>query len=342
MLTATLAPTAAEPDPTTDPGLTDACGDPASWLCEQVFTWTNENQGATQAVDWVIGRPLHILLICAIAAIAATLFRRYFSRVIHRVLARRAEYTAQQLERLGFDVADEPAYDTSVRREARATSITAVIASTVTVVIWVIAFILVLDVLGIDIGPFLAGAGIAGVALGFGAQSLVRDCISGLFILLEDQYGIGDQVDLGEAIGTVEEISLRATVLRGADGTVWHVPNGEVVRVGNRSQLWSMAVVDVAVAYGADLELATETILQSATALCTTDAWADQVLEPPTVLGVEALAPEGATIRVNVKTVPGGQWALQRALREQLKLDLERAGVPIPMPQRTVWLSDQQ
>ena len=130
------------------------------------------------------------------------------------------------------------------------------IASTATVLIWVIALFLVLGELGIDLAPLIAGAGIAGVALGFGAQNVVKDCLAGLFMLIEDQYGIGDVVDLGEAAGTVERITLRTTVLRGLDGTVWHVPNGEVVRVGNQSQLWSVAVVDVAVAYDADIAVA--------------------------------------------------------------------------------------
>ena len=117
------------------------------------------------------------------------------------------------------------------------------------------------SVVGINLAPLLAGAGVAGVALGFGAQSLVRDCISGLFMLIEDQYGIGDQVDLGAASGTVERVSLRTTVLRGADGTVWHVPNGEVRRVGNQSKLWSMAVVDVDIPVDTDLKTAREHLL---------------------------------------------------------------------------------
>ena len=114
------------------------------------------------------------------------------------------------------------------RRTARATSIATVVASTATVLIWVIALLLVLGELGIDLAPLIAGAGIAGVALGFGAQNLVKDCLAGLFMLIEDQYGIGDVVDLGEATGAVEQITLRTTVLRGQDGTVWHVPNGEI------------------------------------------------------------------------------------------------------------------
>ena len=128
----------------------------------------------------------------------------------------------------------------------------------------IVAMFSIFSVLGVNLAPLLAGAGIAGVALGFGAESLVRDCISGLFILIEDQFGIGDQVDLGAASGTVERISLRTTVLRGGDGTVWHVPNGEVRRVGNQSKLWSMAVVDVDIPVDADLKAAREHLLAAA------------------------------------------------------------------------------
>ena len=123
-----------------------------------------------------------------------------------------------------------------------------------------LAVLLVLGELGVDLAPLIAGAGIAGIALGFGAQNLVKDCITGLFMLIEDQYGIGDVVDLGVATGSVERITLRTTVLRGQDGTVWHVPNGEIRRVGNRSKLWSVAVLDVVVAYDADLAATREVV----------------------------------------------------------------------------------
>jgi small conductance mechanosensitive channel len=157
-------------------------------------------------------------------------------------------------------------------------------------------------------------------------------------MLLEDQYGVGDVVDLDEANGVVEKISLRTTVLRGVDGTVWHVPNGEVSRVGNKSQLWSVAVVDVDVAYDSDLAATRQVIIDCATELATSEEWADSVIDPPQVLGVEALGADGITIRVTSKVQPGTQWALQRALREALKTSLDRAGVEIPFPQRTLWV----
>src|SRR5262245_60829022 len=167
------------------------------------------------------------------------------------------------------------------RRNARAESIGAALAGVVAVAIWIVAIFSIASVLGVDLAPLLAGAGVAGIALGFGAQSLVRDCISGLFMLIEDQYGIGDQVDLGAASGTVERISMRTTVLRGADGTVWHVPNGEVRRVGNQSKLWSMAVVDVDVSVDCDLRGAREHLLHAATVLCQDPEFASDVLETP-------------------------------------------------------------
>jgi small conductance mechanosensitive channel len=157
-------------------------------------------------------------------------------------------------------------------------------------------------------------------------------------MLLEDQYGVGDVVDLDEATGVVEKISLRTTVLRGVDGTVWHVPNGYVTRVGNRSQLWSVALVDVDVAYDCDLAAARQVIIDCASELVATEEWSAVVIDPPQVLGVEALGADGITIRVTVKVHPGAQWGLQRALREALKAALDGAGIDIPFPQRTIWV----
>jgi small conductance mechanosensitive channel len=205
-----------------------------------------------------------------------------------------------------------------------------VLASTVAVVIWVVALMLVVGELGIELAPLIASAGIAGIALGFGAQSLVKDCITGTFMLIEDQYGIGDVVDLGEARGTVERISLRTTVLRGQDGTVWHVPNGEIRRVGNQSQQWSVAVLDIVVGPDADLAAVSPIVEASAGRVTAAAEHADDVLDEPELLGVESVRPDGITLRLLVKTKPGAQFRLQRALREQITSDLAQAGVPSP------------
>ena len=283
-----------------DPGLLDACGAEPGSLCEWVYDQTG-NQTLAKLSDWLVGTPLTVLCIVLGAWILAHLARRYLGRVVRGVMVRHDSLPVRQLSRVGIGDADE----VDPRLEARAASISGVVGSTAGVIIWVIALITVLGELGIDLGPLIAGAGIAGVALGFGAQSIVKDFLAGLFVLIEDQYGIGDSVDLGEASGTVQQITLRTTVLRAQDGTVWHVPNGEVMRVGNKSQVFSVAIVDVTVSYSSDIEQVKAVILRTANAICESADWSDDVLEPPDLLGVEAFASVGVTVRTLVKTTPG-------------------------------------
>ncbi|MET0911095.1 MAG: mechanosensitive ion channel domain-containing protein, partial [Ilumatobacteraceae bacterium] len=215
-----------------DPDLIRACGEDPNWLCEWVWNSTS-NETLAKFSDWFVGTPITVLCILLGAWIASHLVRKHLGRLISTAVAQHDSVASRQLGRVGLGPSsDEP----DPRRDARAQSIAGVVGSTAAVIIWVIALITVLGEVGIDLGPLIAGAGIAGVALGFGAQSIVKDFLAGLFVLIEDQYGLGDVVDLGEASGTVQEISLRATVLRAQDGTVWHVPNGEIRRVGNRSK----------------------------------------------------------------------------------------------------------
>jgi small conductance mechanosensitive channel len=304
-----------------------------------VFDLTNGNRFLAETSDWLSS----VVIILFVAWVLSQLARRYLGRTIARVVAPDKALAARQLQKLGdraTAMVAEPIGITEAdpRREARLQSISLVVGSAAAVIIWSIAIILALGEVGVDLAPLIAGAGIAGVALGFGAQSLVKDCIAGLFMLLEDQYGVGDIVDLDEASGVVEKISLRTTVLRGLDGTVWHVPNGEVSRVGNRSQLWSVALIDVDVAYDSDLARASDVIRTCANELAASDEWSGLVIDPPQVLGVEALGADGISIRVTIKVQPGSQWGLQRALREALKSALDDARIEIPFPQRTVWV----
>jgi small conductance mechanosensitive channel len=320
--------------------LENACGSQPSWVCESLFDLTGGNRFLAQLADTV----LRVAIILVVAWIVAALARRYFGRAVARMMAPDRAAASRHLAKLGdraSAIVAEPiglTAEDDPRREARLTSISAVVGSTTSIVVWSVALVVAFGELGVDLAPMIAGLGIAGVALGFGAQSLVKDCIAGLFMLLEDQYGIGDVVDLDEATGVVEKISLRTTVLRGLDGTVWHVPNGEVQRVGNMSQLWSVALVDVDVAYDSDLAAARQVIIDRTTEVCGREEWADSVIEEPKLLGVEALGADGITVRLTVKTVPGAQWGLQRALREELKAALDDAGIEIPFPQRTVWV----
>lgn len=322
-----------------DSELESACGANPSWICESVFDLTGGNRFLAETAD----RLIPVIITLVIAWVLAQLAKRYLGRMVARVVSPDKAGAARQLQKLGdraTTMVAEPIGMTEddPRRQARLQSISLVVGSTASVIIWSIAIIVALGELGVELAPLIAGAGIAGVALGFGAQSLVKDCIAGLFMLLEDQYGVGDVVDLDEASGIVEKISLRTTVLRGLDGTVWHVPNGEVSRVGNKSQLWSVALVDIDVAYDCDLAGARQVILDCATELVESDDWSGFVIDPPHVLGVEALGADGITIRLTTKVEPGAQWGLQRALREALKAALDDAGIEIPFPQRTIWV----
>jgi small conductance mechanosensitive channel len=159
-----------------------------------------------------------------------------------------------------------------------------------------------------------------------------------MFMLIEDQYGVGDVIDVGEATGTVESITLRTTRLRAVDGTVWHVPNGEIKRVGNKSQQWARALLDVDVAYGSDVEHAKQVIKEVADGVWRDEEFGTSVLEEPEVWGIEAFGADGIAIRLVVKTQPSEQWRVMRELRARLKDAFDREGIEIPFPQRTVWM----
>jgi small-conductance mechanosensitive channel len=337
-------------DNTTDASIEDACGENPRFLCEQVFERTDGNETLARLTSWLVDRPITILFIILVAWLLTRLERRAVKRMVARVVNSDRTAARRRFAALGVTNLDSLLGETdpdeearmNARRAARAESISAVLGSTLYVVIWTIAIVMILGELGLNLGPLVAGAGIVGVAFGFGAQSLVKDCISGLFMLIEDQYGIGDVVDLGEAVGVVEEVALRTTVLRGIDGTVWHVPNGEIQRVGNMSQHYSVALVDIDVAYDADIEAVRELIDTTLVAVCATDEWNHLVLDLPNVLGIENLGADGITLRMTITTAPGQQWALQRAIREALKSALDDAGIEIPFPQRTVWLRNHE
>lgn len=273
---------------------------------------------ANDVADWFIGPPLNITVV----VVAVLVLRRITRRAVSRTLARAVSHATVR----------DP------RAEARAKTISTVLTSSLNVAVVSVGSLLILGEVGVNLAPLIAGAGIVGVALGFGAQSLVKDCITGLFMLIEDQYGVGDVVDVGEASGVVEQVTLRVTRLRAVDGTVWHVPNGVITRVGNKSQLWSVALLDVHVAYGADATMAGEVMLEAAREVCRREDFSGHVLEPPELLGVEELRTDGLTLRLRVKTEPGEQWALMRALRSEIKRRLEASGIELPQPQRTVWL----
>ena len=203
--------------------------------------------------------------------------------------------------------------------------------SIITVVVYGVALLMVLDVLRVPIGPALASAGVAGVALGFGAQSLVKDVLSGVFMLVEDQYGVGDVVDVCDAVGTVEQVTLRITKLRDGSGVAWYVRNGEIIRVANKSQGWSTAIVDLPVAFGQDLEHVQRVIAGALDEMYAEEDWQELLLEEPTVAGVEQVVGNTVTIRVLAKTTPNEHLAVQREIRERVLTAFEAAGVRAPV-----------
>jgi moderate conductance mechanosensitive channel len=228
----------------------------------------------------------------------------------------------------------------SLRRVQRAETVGALLASVASFAIWTLAALMALGTLGLNLGPLLAGAGIVGVAVGFGSQNLVRDFISGMFMLMEDQYGVGDVVDAGPATGTVEGVGLRTTRLRDVNGTLWHIPNGEIRRVGNRSQGWARALVDVEVAYSTDLDDATRAIERVAHDLYVDERWATKLLEQPEVWGVEEIGPDGIRVRLVAKTRPLEQWKVARELRARLKIAFDQAGIEVSA-QKALTTNDQ-
>lgn len=281
----------------------------------------------------VLGRIIEPLLQVVLIVVVAWLLSRLLRRLVRRIVGR-------MKSRGGLaPFGDTKGGYVSPRRSQRLDAIGTVMSSAVGFLVWAVALFTILgSTFGLNIGPLLAGAGILGVALGFGAQDLVKDVLSGLFMLAEDQYGVGDVVDAGEATGVVEGISLRTTRIRDVTGTLWHVPNGEIRRIGNMSQEWSRALLDVRVAYRSDVDAAAEVIKAVADEMAAEDAYASLFLAPPEIWGVESLDPDSLSIRLVVKTLPGEQWAISRELRRRIKMALDRADIEIPFPQRTIWL----
>jgi small conductance mechanosensitive channel len=309
------------------------CGDDPSFWCREVFDATEDRTLAGLA-DTLIGTPLAIAAIVALAFLANRLTRRSIRGGLRRLHSGTVAERLGNVRRFTPDALLETR-ETSLRAEQRIDALSGVLRSVASFAIFMIAGFVILGRLGVDLAPLLASAGIVGVALGFGSQTLVKDFLSGIFILIEDQYGVGDIVDLdGETSGTVEAVSLRTTRLRSVDGTVWHVPNGEIRRAGNQSQHWSRSLLDIEVAYDTDIERA-KAVLQDVG----DRAWREDgdIIEQPDVWGVEALGASGITVRVVVKTRPSEQYRVSRMLRERIKEAFDAEGIEIPFPQQTVW-----
>ena len=265
--------------------------------------------------------------------------RTGWSRLTHLILVAAAclaiLFSVRLVARAVRKAVDDGNDDVTSEAERRAETLGAVLTNAARVLVTIFFLLMTLQEFGVNIGPLVAGAGVAGVALGFGAQSLVKDVISGFFLLLENQFGVGDIINVDDKhTGTVERMTLRVTQLRDAEGRAHFVPNGSIVRVVVLSKDFARSQVDVEVGYGTDPDLAFE-VLKSVGLQLHQDL-PDKALEPLEVKGVETLSPSGFVIRTLTKTAPGAQWDVSRELRRRILLAFRESGIEIPYPQRVV------
>ena len=304
------------------------CGERASFVCEQVYEWSGSRVLA-EVATWFIERGLTVLLIL--------LGGWLVSRIVKRAIA----HFKERLDRPSLrDVGRDPSLSIEaeeLRAKARAETLAGVLRSVALISIWGLTALLALGQLDINLGPLIAGAGIVGIAIGFGAQSIVRDFLSGVFMMIEDIYSVGDDIDFGKGRGTVEKVTLRSTSIRNRQGVVWNVPNGKIDFVANYSQLWARAQIDIEVSYNCDLRQAMEVIRQAGQEMWEDPEWGeDELSEPPQVKGVQALGESGIFIRVRAKTRSSVQWRTERELRLRIKEALDAAGIEMPFPHRTL------
>jgi small conductance mechanosensitive channel len=258
---------------------------------------------------------LTVLLILILAFVSLALVRRFIV-ASHKRLAERAEGPEER---------------------KRIETLERVFGYIASVVVTVVAFMLVLSELGISIAPILATAGVAGLAVGFGAQSLVKDYFTGFVMLIENQIRVGDVVDVAGKVGAVEELTLRYVRLRDYEGSVHYVPNGAIVTVTNRSRLFAFAVMDIGVAYKEDIEKVCRVMKETAASLRAEANWAEKILDDLDIAGVDQWADSAVVIKCRLKTVAQEQWAVRRAFLGRLKNAFDQAGIEIPFPHRTVY-----
>lgn len=318
--------------------LSDTCADGED-ICDWVLRETGDQRLATIS-DWFVGKPFALLGLALLALVVRWLLHRLIDRLVKRaetgMLPNRFS-RAVTGGKFGTALNLQEAAG-STRRVQRAQTMGTLLKSMVTGLVLAVVVTMMLSEIGVNIAPIIASAGILGLALGFGAQSLVSDFLSGIFMIFEDQYGVGDEVDLGEAVGTVEAVSLRVTRVRDVNGTVWYVRNGEILRVGNMSQNWARTVLDISVAYGEDIAR-----VQRVLADVAHDLWEDEdfkgvVIEEPSVWGVQDLSPDAVVLRVALKTAPLEQWAVAREMRHRIKARFDLEGIEMPFAQRVVWM----
>lgn len=291
-----------------------------SLVCWLIARFTDSELALQSAAQ--LGRVLQILLIVIVAWLVTRFVRASISR-FSKTMQRRIEARIDRDERRGNLTKEK--YRS--RRFQRLHATTGVVRGVAGVLVWFVAIFMVIDVLGLSLQPVLAGAGLASVVIGFGAQQLVRDVLAGIAMLIEDQYGVGDWIDVDGVIGEVERVGLRSTSFRDLDGVLHHVLNGYIQRVGNLSQEWSRSQLDVPLGLDSDVPTAKAIIHKVATELAHDPVWGVDIIGDPEIWGVQEFGPEGLKIRLVIPTKPMANWEVNRQLRERLHHAFERAGI---------------
>ncbi|MFE0724675.1 mechanosensitive ion channel family protein [Streptomyces rochei] len=292
-----------------------------------VPSFQDAQESASNAAGWVeenwstwLATGLRVLLIVVIAAVLRVVVRRAITKLIDRMNRRAGTGASTALSGLLVN---------AERRRQRSEAIGSVLRSVASFLILGTAALMVLGTFQINLAPLLASAGVAGVAIGFGARNLVTDFLSGVFMILEDQYGVGDSIDAGVASGEVIEVGLRVTKLRGDNGEIWYVRNGEVKRIGNLSQGWATAGVDVTVRSDEDLDQVKETIGAVGERMSKEEPWNEMLWGPIEVLGLDSVLLDSMVVRVSAKTMPGKSLTVERELRWRVKRAFDAAGIRI-------------
>ncbi|WP_246822437.1 mechanosensitive ion channel family protein [Corynebacterium sp. HMSC068G04] len=283
--------------------------------------------------SWLIDKPIGIALILIVAIIGSWLLRRLITKLADNSI-KKGKLSSPLSPRKAHRTTDKVLEKTQeARRTSRIQTLAGVGRSAVAIFVWVWAVLAILDKLGVNVAPLVASAGVVGVALGFGAQALVKDFLSGIFMLMEDQYGIGDTIDLGNGVfGDVESISLRITTVRDIDGALWYVRNGEILQVANHSDRYSVARVQVPIALSNDPTRAVDVITTAAEEAARDSDIKDFILATPTVNGMSGLEVDHMSYRVSVKTLPGKQWDVQRAMQAKILTAMHAEGITTPYP----------
>jgi moderate conductance mechanosensitive channel len=333
LLSGPLAVPAPTPIPTPSPRPTSTV--PGGEIAEIV------GRESVRWFDALITPAWQIALTITVGAVVLALVRTSIAHTVQRIVdgtpTMHRHATALLARGLRQDRPDvDPSPLGAARRVQRAETMGSVLRSISGFVIGALVIVICLGILEVNVGPLLASAGVVGVALGFGAQTLVKDFLAGISMLVEDQYGVGDVVDLGEATGVVEQVGLRVTQVRSLNGTLWYVRNGEILRVGNMTQGWSRAVVEVRVMADDDVPRVRELLLGAAAAVAADPELGHTVLEDPEVAGIEDLTADGVLLRLLVKTAPSKQWDVARELRARIRESLREQGIELALPRREV------